>query len=172
MNLILIGYMGSGKSSIGKRLANRLGYVFVDLDKRIEDLAKVSIEEIFEEYGEKEFRNLEDHVLSKVLKEENIVLATGGGTPCHSNNIEALKENGFVVYLELDPPTLKKRLFWAKSKRPLLIGKNQDEMLDYIGGHLEERMPFYSQAHLTVNADKINASKLDEIKDRLLSFEN
>ena len=171
MNLILIGYMGSGKSSIGKRLANRLGHVFVDLDKRIEDLAKVSIEEIFEKSGEDEFRDLEDYVLSKVLKEVNIVLATGGGTPCHSNNIETLKKNGFVVYLELDPPTLKKRLFWAKSKRPLLKGMDEDEMLEYIEEHLEERLPFYEQAHITVDADRINASKLDELKDRLLNFE-
>ena len=134
--------------------------------------SNATIEDIFEKNGEEEFRSLETHVLSKVLKEDNIVLATGGGTPCHSNNIEILKENGFVVYLELIPATLKKRLFWARSKRPLIKGMNEDDLLDYIEEHLDKRIEFYEQAHFTVDADRINAKLLDEIKERVLNFES
>lgn len=172
MNLILVGYMGSGKSSIGKRLANRLEFDFIDLDKRIELFSNATIEDIFEKNGEDEFRSLESYVLSRVLKEDNMVLATGGGTPCYSNNIEILKENGFVVYLELKPDKLKKRLFWAKTKRPLIKGMDEEDLLEYIEDHLEERKEFYEQAHFIVNADKINAKLLDEIKERTQEFES
>ena len=171
MKLILVGYMGSGKSSIGKRLANRLEFDFIDLDNKIEIFSNATIEDIFEKNGEEEFRSLETYVLSRVLQGDNMVLATGGGTPCHSNNMEVLKENGFVVYLELTPETLKKRLFWAKTKRPIIKGMNEDDLLEFIEVHLENRREFYEEAHFIVDADKINAKLLDEIKERTLEFQ-
>ncbi len=171
MNLILVGYMGCGKSSVGKRLANRMGFRFVDLDTHIEEYANASISDIYKSNGEEDFRRLETHVLSKVIKEKDIVLATGGGTPCFSNNMEVLLDNGYVVYLELDAKKLKRRLFKGKSKRPIIEGVEEDDLYDFISDHLEQRVPFYKQAHLTLNADKINAKVLDEIKNKVLGME-
>lgn len=165
--------MGSGKSSVGKRLANRLDYEFVDLDTRIEEFAKASIESIFEKNGEEEFRALETYVLSKVLNESRIVLATGGGTPCHSDNMQRLLDSGMVVYLELLPKKLKNRLQSAKTNRPLLKGiDREEELLSFIEEHLAKRRPFYEKAHLTVNADKINAQALDDMKSSLIKMSN
>jgi len=171
MNLILVGYMGCGKSSVGKRLANRMGFRFVDLDTHIEEYANASISDIYKSNGEEDFRKLETHVLSKVVNEKDIVLATGGGTPCFSNNMEVLLNNGYVVYLELDAKKLKRRLFKAKSKRPIIEGFEEDDLLEFISNHLEQREPYYKQAHHTLNADRINAKALDDIKNKVLGME-
>ena len=172
MKLILIGYMGSGKSTVGKRLANRLDFSFVDLDKRIEEYANASIQEIFDNSGEDLFRQVENHVLNKVLEQDNIVIATGGGTPCHSNNMAKLKQSGFVVYLYLSPEKIKKRIEKAKKSRPLVKDFKKEGLLLFVQNHLEERSIYYEEADLKIDADRINATLLDEIKAKVKAFFN
>jgi len=169
MNLYLIGYMGSGKSSVGKRMANRLGLELVDLDTLIEEYAKAPITDIFKESGEESFRALEVHMLDRILKEENKVVATGGGTPCHSDNLEKMLDKGFVVFLDLDVHKIVKRVSQGKQNRPLVAGKPVKDLRVYVRDHLESRLPYYRQAHLTVDADRINAKVLDTIKDAYLA---
>lgn len=160
--------MGSGKSSVGKRIANRLGTTFVDLDTMIEEYANASVQQIFEESGEESFRALETHMLTKVLDQDDIVVATGGGTPCHSGNMDKMLDHGMVVYLELSPDKLVKRVTQGRSTRPLVAGKEGAELRAYIEQHLESRMPHYTRADITVDADRINANVLDEIKEAYL----
>ena len=163
--------MGSGKSSIGKRLANRMGFQFIDLDKEIEEYAQATIEDIFEKNGEEFFRSLERYVLAKLIQKDKVVLATGGGTPCFEDNMDLLLESGFVVYLKLSPDKLHKRLSMAKKgKRPLVKGKKGEDLLNFIREHLGGRESFYLRAHYTINADKINARALDDIKEKVLSL--
>ena len=168
MKLILIGYMGSGKSTVGKRLANRLDFSFIDLDKSIEEYANASVEDIFDNSGEELFRQVENHVLDKVLDQEKVVIATGGGTPCHSNNMAKLKQSGFVVYLYLSPEKIKKRLEKAKKSRPLVKGFKKEGLLLFVQNHLDERSVYYEQADFKIDADRINAGVLDEIKEMVL----
>jgi len=169
MNLYLVGYMGSGKSSVGKRLSNRLDLDFVDLDTMIEDYANAPVHEIFEHSGEETFRSLETHMLQKVMEKDELIVATGGGTPCHSDNMQKMLDNGLVIYLSLPVPKLVRRLRQGMSNRPLVANKSDKELEDYVIEHFESRRETYEQAHQVVNADRINAEMLDTIKDRYLS---
>ncbi len=166
--------MGSGKSSVGRRLANRLDLDFVDMDKMIEDYAQATVEDIFSQSGEETFRLLENHILKKLLEGAPKIIATGGGTPCHSENMEKILEAGYTVYLELPPAKLQRRVTQSNkknpNKRPLLQGLEGQELFDYIVKHLEERIPFYELSDISVNADRVNSSVLDEIKDGYLNM--
>ncbi|WP_179006586.1 shikimate kinase [Winogradskyella forsetii] len=157
MIIVLIGYMGSGKSTIGKELATVLNYDFLDLDDYISNKENASIPEIFKKKGEIYFRKKETEYLSEVISTlENVVLALGGGTPCYGNNMELLKviSNLKSFYLKLSIPLLAKRLFLERSKRPLISHINSEtELLEFIGKHLFERSPYYSQSEFTINTD-------------------
>jgi shikimate kinase len=168
MNLYLVGYMGSGKSSVGKRLANRLDMKFTDLDTMIEDYANAPITQIFDESGEESFRSLENHMLNKVLQMDGLVVATGGGTPCHSENMPKMLEHGLVVYLNLPVHKLIKRVKQGNQTRPLIINKSDEELKSYVEEHFEQRRPTYELAHQVVNADRVNAQMLDGIKNEFL----
>jgi len=157
MIIVLIGYMGSGKSTLGKELATALKYSFLDLDDYISDKEKRSISEIFKTKGEIYFRKKETEYLNEVINSsENIVLALGGGTPCYGKNMELLTGNSNLVsfYLKLSIPLLTKRLFIEREKRPLISHLNkEDDLLEFIGKHLFERTQFYHQAQFTINTD-------------------
>lgn len=155
--------MGSGKSSVGKRLANRLGIQFLDMDVLIEDYAQASIPEIFEESGEETFRALETRILDRLLNEGPAVIATGGGAPCHSDNMDKMMDNGLCIYLELSPFKIVRRLRNAKGIRPLVLGKNGQELESFVKEHIQERRPFYERAQMTIDADRVKASILDSI---------
>ena len=170
MKVVLLGYMASGKSTVGRLLARQLGIEFIDLDEYIEEHQKKSIKNIFSEKGEIFFRKLEHQMLSEVLdKEESIVLSTGGGTPCYGNNMETiLKESDLSVYLNLSIPSLVERLSKEKEDRPLVKNIGEEELPEFIGKHLFERRPYYLQAKHTLDCNGIDAETAVEQIKKLL----
>lgn len=155
MKIILIGYMGSGKSTIAKLLSKSMHYEFLDLDEIIEKEQNASVSTIFEQKGEVYFRKLEHQVLKRILQSEsNMILSLGGGTPCFTNNQELLKqENICTVYLKTSIDKLYERLRTQKANRPLIATKSEDEMKEFIAKHLFERSFYYNQAKYIVSTD-------------------
>jgi len=145
-SLYLVGMMGSGKSTTGRPLAERLGYGFVDADAVIEQVAGCSISEIFERDGEEEFRNLETQVLRSISERHSLVVATGGGIVTRSQNW-GMMHQGIVIWLDVERGQLLQRLQKDASQRPLLMGSDPAET---VGAILEERRPLYDEADLTV----------------------
>lgn len=150
--------MGSGKSTTGKKLATQLKVDFYDLDAIIEKKEGKTIQQLFEEIGEHDFRELESKALKQLVKLlcKNSVISLGGGTVCFNDNLSFIKENGVLVYLKANAKTLFNRLVNAKSERPLLKGKTEEELLSFIEENLQGREPFYSQAN--IQSDIINLS--------------
>ena len=159
--IILIGYMGAGKTTIGRALAKELGLDFYDLDWYIENRRRKKIPQIFEELGEEGFRKIEHNMLHEVAEFENVILSCGGGTPCFFDNIDYMNQQGNVVYLKASPEVLYKHLLMGKTDRPLLKGKTPEELIAYIREQLAYREQFYSKARniidvsLMDNYDKI-----------------
>lgn len=153
--IVLLGYMGSGKSTIAKVLSKNIQIPFVDLDEYIEEKAKMSVKSIFEQYGEIKFRRLEHDAFVELLNnDQNVIIGLGGGTPCYANNHELLKGDGVKsIYLKASIETLFARLSINKSKRPLIADKNDAEMKEFIAMHLFERSFYYNQAQFTVSVD-------------------
>ena len=151
MVVYLIGFMGSGKSTIAKRLANKIGYQFIDLDVYIEQKYMFSIAELFSKYGEDYFRTLETKSLQEINNDE-CVIATGGGTPCFANNMELMKSRGKTIYLELSNEALYSRLVNVKHKRPATQNLDEQGLKDFITAKMQARKPIYEQASFTINA--------------------
>ena len=162
--IILVGYMGSGKTTVGKALSKETGMMFYDLDWYIESRMRKSVSQIFAERGEEGFRKIEYNMLHEVAEFEDVIISCGGGTPCFFDNMDYLNQQGDVVYLKATPETLYKHLLMAKMERPLLKGKSSEELIAYITEHLKERSQFYEKARhiLDVNVldeyDKIQSS--------------
>ena len=152
MKIALLGYMGSGKSAVGKALADSLDLPFYDLDILMEVDLEQKIRDVFETKGEIFFRKAESRVLSNfVTQHESFVLATGGGTPCYANNLKILEDAGVkTVYLNVSIPVLAGRLRKEKSTRPLISHLNDADMIEFIGKHIFERSTYYNQAQLKV----------------------
>ena len=148
-NLILIGFMGTGKTSLGKLLANRLGRGFIDLDQKIEHDADMTIPQIFELHGEKYFRELEKKAVREVSERKNLVIATGGGTVKDAENVLLLKNSGVIICLTTDPEEIFRRTE-RRGERPVLDGGGE-ERLETIKKLLAEREIFYSQADYTID---------------------
>lgn len=148
--------MASGKSTIGRLLAQKLNILFIDLDDYIEEKEKMSITDIFKHKGEIYFRK-QEHVYLKelLLKNNNFILSLGGGTPCYANNMDLIKSSPQVtsVYLKTSISTITSRLEAEKAKRPLVAELSKDELAEFIAKHLFERSYFYHQAHITVHLD-------------------
>lgn len=154
MKVYLIGYMFSGKTTLGKVLARKLGYEFVDLDILFEQKYKTSIPIFFKKYGEQAFRIIEQQVLKSTEALDNYVIATGGGTPCFFDNIEWINAHGISVFFN---PPVSKILYYAsisKKTRPILANKTDEERALFVEQQLQQRLPFYAQAHITFNTDK------------------
>lgn len=168
--IILLGYMGSGKSSVGKLLAEKLVINSFDLDDLIEDSQQKSISDIFNDEGEVFFRKLESQIFRESLdNESSFVLALGGGTPCYANNHELLqKHNVFSVYLKTSVDTLTHRLKKEKEYRPLIAHLSDEELRDYINKHLFDRNFYYHQAKYIVNTDNKTPSQIAEEVSLLL----
>jgi len=164
--IFLIGFMGSGKSTLGAQLARRIGYQYIDMDHLIEETAEMSIPKIFNEHGEEVFRKWEYEILHELCSREKLVIATGGGAPCHSNMMDLMNTHGTTIYLKLSPEALKTRLVQSNAERPLIMGKSEPELLDFIKSLLEKRELFYKQATHIVDGISLQSQDLA----RLLQF--
>jgi len=156
MKIVLLGYMASGKSTIGKKLAKKLNLPFKDLDELISEKEESSIPEIFKKKGEIYFRKIESEVLQEFLKnEQNFVLAVGGGTPCYGKNLDYINKNTTSVYLNASIKTIYNNLSKVKNKnkRPLVSKVRSEDLEEFIAKHLFERRPFYERAVLTIDID-------------------
>lgn len=160
MRIYLIGFMGCGKSTLGKPIARAMEYDFVDLDNYIEEQQGMSIPEIFAQKGEKIFRELENHYLCEISERDNIVISTGGGTPCFNGNMEIMNRIGTTIYLCQDVDILVSRLRNARVKRPLIDGKTDSELRTYIVETLGKREEYYRRAAITVANPSRDASRI------------
>ena len=155
MKIVLLGYMASGKSSIGKRLSKKLSMRFLDLDDYIVEKEKMSISKIFQIKGEVYFRLIEHKYLKEIIEnDENFILALGGGTPCYANNMDEINKNDTLsIYLQGSTATMIERLIRKKSKRPLIASLGDYKIPEFVAKHLFERRPFYEQAKKTIKID-------------------
>ena len=159
--------MGCGKSTLGKKLANKLDVRFIDSDSDIETRYQQSIGELFTRYGESHFREIERQFIEPLFDETAFVLATGGGMPCFSQNMEMLNELGTTFYLERSPKELVQRLIQSKTKRPLIEGLSESELLNYVENKLAEREGYYHMADFTLGRDEQNAETIQKILHHL-----
>lgn len=156
MITFIIGYMASGKTTFGKALAERLNIPFIDLDSFIEEKEGIAVKEIFAQKGEKAFRELERDMLREAAESlTHGVIACGGGTPCHFDNMDFLNNKGITVFLETSTPVLISRLQAENAARPLVAGKSDDEIKEKVLTQLCERLPHYMEAKLKWNGDDL-----------------
>lgn len=153
--IFLIGYMGAGKTTLGKAFARALGLTFVDLDWYIEERFHKSIRQLFAERGEEGFRELEKRMLHEAGDFEDVVISVGGGTPCFFDNMEYMNEAGETVFLDVNLQVLFRRLKVAKQQRPLLDGKTDEELMAFIQEALDKRLPFYTKAKHIFNGERL-----------------
>jgi len=160
MRIFLIGFMGCGKSTFGKKLAAKMGYDFIDLDHLFESTAGTSIGEYFSTNGEEAFRQEESRILKSYDYPANCVIATGGGAPCYFDNMDWINNNGVSVYIQMSPAALAQRLENGKAKRPLLKDLNKTEIIDFIENKLAQRAAYYERAAITANGMELHAEQL------------
>ncbi len=153
--IYLIGFMGSGKSTLGKRLKSELGWDFLDLDDYFEMRYQTTIKQYFAEHGEEAFRRAETMMLSEISHKEKVVIATGGGTPCYFDNMQVMNASGLTIYIQLSVQTLAGRLSGTKQVRPLVAGKEGSELIAYIEEKLAEREAYYEQAKVIADGDTL-----------------
>ncbi|HBY56602.1 MAG TPA: shikimate kinase [Candidatus Atribacteria bacterium] len=162
-NIIITGFMGAGKSVVAKQLAQKLKMKFVDTDKVIEENQGMSIADIFTRYGEDYFRQQENKLVKELSQQENLVIATGGGTLLSSDNAEMLSQKGEIICLYADPTVIYNRVK-RKNDRPLLRGEN---VLDNINKLLKERKKIYDNIKLKVDTSDLN---IEEVVDRIIEL--
>lgn len=160
--IIIIGYMGAGKTTLGRVLAAELGLQFYDLDRYIEERMRKTIPQIFDERGEDGFRLIERNMLHEAAEFEDVVLSCGGGTPCFFDNMEYINRQGETVYLKAEPEVLYAHMGMGKVRRPLLQGKTQEETMAFMKDHLMQREPYYMQAKHVLNVNLLD--KQEKIK--------
>ena len=158
--IILVGFPGSGKSTIAKKIANRLNYHLVDLDHLFESKFRLTIPEFFKKYGEEVFRKSESILLKEVIQQEKVVISTGGGTPCFLGNMELILENGFSIYIKMAPSSLLDRLVNSKRIRPLVHNKTPEQIKQFIDEKLPIREQFYQQADLIIKGESLDFEQL------------
>lgn len=167
--IFLIGFMGSGKSTVGRRLASNLKWSFVDLDEKIESTEGMNIPAIFSQKGESVFREMESKALRDLESETRIVISTGGGTPCFGNNMELMLESGLTIYLKMTPSSLKRRLVKSTEGRPLLKDIDKKDLEGFIAAKLAGREKWYSRAEIIADVSNTGLSYLlSLIKKRII----
>ena len=172
-NVFLIGYMGCGKSTIGRYIAKDMGWQFIDMDSLFEQKHNCTISQFFAQHGEEQFRKEESKVVKELAQTTNSVIATGGGAPCFADNMQVMNAAGLTIYISVEPEDLALRLKKAKDNRPLIANKSDDELVGFIQQQLKAREPHYRKAHMVVDGSALpfSAYKLfietfpeDEIK--------
>lgn len=170
--IFLIGYMGAGKTTAGRELAKELNLDFIDLDHFIQARFQKTVNQLFQEVGENEFRNIERSMLREVGEFENVVISAGGGTPCFFDNMEYMNQAGTTIYLKASPEALSSRLNMCKDKRPLIKDKDEEELYLFVLESLEKRESFYLKAKIIfeteelVNREDVN-KYVQQIKEKL-----
>lgn len=171
MKVFLIGFMGSGKSTVGKKIAKQLRLPFVDLDHYIEEQEQSTITQIFQDKGEAVFRKIESDALVQLCSQkENMVLSLGGGTPCVDANMQVIKKNGVSVYLSQPKGVLLDRLKNGKAKRPLIAAMSDAELDKFIDAKLVEREKYYLQADIQYEGKDLNAARIESLAKRIATY--
>ena len=155
--IILVGYMGSGKTTVGKALSKETGMMFYDLDWYIESRMHKTVAQIFAERGEEGFRKIEYNMLHEVAEFEDVIISCGGGTPCFFDNIDYLNGQGDVCYLKATPEVLYKHLLMGKVERPLIKGKSPEELIKFITEQVGKREEFYTKARYTLDVSLMDS---------------
>ena len=169
MIISLLGYMGSGKTHISKKLSEKIDYKFIDLDAEIMQKNQKSISELFKDRGEIFFRKQEKEILEQILdSKENIVLSLGGGTPAYYNNMELINIKSKSIFLRANISTLTTRLLAEKDSRPLLAKIPEEELPEFIAKHLFERNHFYNQSQIIINTDNKSAEEIVNEIEKLI----
>jgi len=168
MRIVLVGYMGCGKTLLGSKVSKVTGMEFLDLDTIIEEQEEDSVSNIFNLHGEDKFRQIEHQVLKDTLLKDNIIVATGGGTPCFLNNMQLIKETGKVFYLKLGAKALFGRLVNSKQQRPLISDLSDEELKTYIEKTILERERYYLAADFILDAE-LDSERLAEELIKTLS---
>jgi shikimate kinase len=158
--IYVIGFMGSGKTTVGKKLAALLDWSFIDLDRKIEEHTGKTIPEIFSQNGECYFRDLEGHLLRTLESGKNTVISTGGGTPCYCENMDFMLNTGLTLYLKLTPGQLKSRLSGSQDERPLIKDFDQDKLGSFIKETLKNREKWYKKSEITIEGIDLDINQL------------
>jgi shikimate kinase len=165
--IILVGFMASGKTTLGKKIAKRLSIPFIDSDAKIEELESCSIQSIFEKSGEVAFRELESNFLTTYDFPSSFVLSTGGGMPCFNSNIDVLNSLGTTFYLQRPVKELVNRLLQAKEKRPLVEDKSVEELEEFIANTLDSRSSYYLQSKFVLNRESQTPEEIIDLLGQL-----
>jgi shikimate kinase len=169
--IFLIGYMGSGKTTVGLDLARKLKLSFIDLDTHIEERFHKTVKQIFAEKGEESFRKIEQNMLHEVAEFEDVVISAGGGTPCFFDNMDYMNEKGTTIFLDVPPEELVRRLDSARHTRPVLKDLRGDALLQFVNENLEKRMPFYSKASKRADASSLDsAEEIDKVAESIIKL--
>lgn len=169
MRIYLIGMPGSGKSTLGISLANLMNYSFIDLDERIIEMEQMPISEVFSQKGEGYFRQVEQQALQNTFTEENIIVATGGGTPCFFDNMEKINHNGISIFLNIPLNQLVVRLLPGKNKkqlRPLFTGKNKEQIIESLQAMWDKRLPYYQKAQIQLSLEDTKPERISSLIQR------
>ena len=169
--IVLLGYMCAGKTTVGRVVAKDLGRTFYVLDWYIEERFHAKIPQIFAQRGEEKFRDMERRMLHEAAEFQDTVLSLGGGTPCFFDNMDYVNSVAETFYLKASPEVLVKHIAMSRGKRPLLEGKTPEELSAFVHRQLEEREPFYSRAHHTIDINLLNSfDRIQDIADKVKSF--
>ena len=160
MRIYLIGYIYSGKTTVGRKLADALGYDFLDLDQAIEARYHTTLPLFFKRYGEPMFRQVEMQMLHATDQMDNVVISTGGGTPCFGDNMQWINANGISIYLRLTEESICKRMESSRKCRPTVMALPPDQRQKFIHDQLQQRIPIYTQAQHTIVSDEMNTKDI------------
>ena len=166
--IYIVGYMGAGKTTSARRLAHRLGWEVVDTDALFEEKYKISVNDFFNKYDEPLYRKLESEVLKATESLDHVVVSTGGGTACYFDNMEWMNQHGLTVFLRISPQAAVDRVIHSRHKRPLVEGKSEEELTEFVNQHYASRMVFYEQAKITVESENLDVEgMMNKIKENL-----
>lgn len=168
--IFLVGYMGCGKSTLGRAVSRVSGFPFIDLDTYIEGRYHMTVKDIFAAKGEQGFRDAERNMLHEVADFENVIVACGGGTPCFHDNMDYMNAHGTTVFLDAPIESLFSRLKLGRQKRPLIASKTDDELLDFIREALEQRLPYYRKASTVFSSERLDdREQIAETAERFIA---